>query len=25
MEFKHYHEAPKNVADSIINQKAAAD
>ncbi len=24
MEFKHYHEAPKNVADSIINQKAAA-
>ena len=25
MEFKHYAEAPKNVADSIINQKAAAD
>ena len=25
MEFKHYSEAPKNVADSIINQKAAAD
>ncbi|MGE5615337.1 MAG: elongation factor G, partial [Bacillota bacterium] len=25
MEFKHYHEAPKSVADSIINQKAAAD
>jgi elongation factor G len=25
MEFKHYTEAPKNVADSIINQKAAAD
>src|SRR5689334_2436626 len=24
MEFKHYTEAPKNVADSIINQKAAA-
>ncbi|HET7549040.1 MAG TPA: elongation factor G [Usitatibacter sp.] len=24
MEFKHYSEAPKNVADSIINQKAAA-
>jgi elongation factor G len=24
MEFKHYAEAPKNVADSIINQKAAA-
>ena len=24
MEFKHYHEAPKSVADSIINQKAAA-
>ena len=24
MEFKHYHEAPKNVADAIINQKAAA-
>ena len=25
MEFKHYAEAPKNVAESIINQKAAAD
>jgi elongation factor G len=25
MEFKHYVEAPKNVAESIINQKAAAD
>jgi elongation factor G len=25
MEFKHYSEAPKNVAESIINQKAAAD
>jgi elongation factor G len=25
MEFKHYTEAPKNVAESIINQKAAAD
>jgi elongation factor G len=25
MEFKHYTEAPKNVADGIINQKAAAD
>ncbi len=25
MEFKHYAEAPKSVADSIINQKAAAD
>jgi elongation factor G len=25
MEFKHYHEAPKSVADAIINQKAAAD
>jgi elongation factor G len=25
MEFKHYAEIPKNVADSIINQKAAAD
>jgi len=25
MEFKHYVEAPKSVADSIINQKAAAD
>jgi elongation factor G len=25
MEFKHYSEAPKNVADAIINQKAAAD
>ncbi len=25
MEFKQYTEAPKNVADSIINQKAAAD
>ena len=24
MEFKHYVEAPKNVAESIINQKAAA-
>ena len=24
MEFKHYAEAPKNVAESIINQKAAA-
>jgi elongation factor G len=24
MEFKHYSEAPKNVAESIINQKAAA-
>ena len=24
MEFKHYVEAPKNVADSIVNQKAAA-
>ncbi len=24
MEFKHYSEAPKNVADAIINQKAAA-
>jgi elongation factor G len=24
MEFKHYSEAPKSVADSIINQKAAA-
>ena len=24
MEFKHYTEAPKNVAESIINQKAAA-
>ena len=24
MEFKHYAEAPKSVADSIINQKAAA-
>ena len=25
MEFKHYAEAPKNVAEAIINQKAAAD
>ena len=25
MEFKHYLEAPKNVAEGIINQKAAAD
>jgi elongation factor G len=25
MEFKHYAEAPKNVAESIVNQKAAAD
>jgi elongation factor G len=25
MEFKHYSEAPKSVAESIINQKAAAD
>jgi elongation factor G len=25
MEFKHYAEAPKSVAESIINQKAAAD
>jgi elongation factor G len=25
MEFKHYTEAPKNVAESIVNQKAAAD
>jgi len=25
MEFKHYVEAPKSVAESIINQKAAAD
>jgi elongation factor G len=25
MEFKHYLEAPKSVAESIINQKAAAD
>jgi elongation factor G len=25
MEFKHYSEAPKHVAESIINQKAAAD
>jgi len=25
MEFKHYTEAPKNVAEGIINQKAAAD
>ena len=25
MEFKHYSEAPKNVAESIVNQKAAAD
>jgi len=25
MEFKHYTEAPKSVADSIINQRAAAD
>ena len=24
MEFKHYSEAPKNVAEAIINQKAAA-
>ena len=24
MEFKHYSEAPKNVSESIINQKAAA-
>jgi elongation factor G len=24
MEFKHYAEAPKNVAEAIINQKAAA-
>jgi len=24
MEFKHYSEAPKNVAESIVNQKAAA-
>jgi elongation factor G len=24
MEFKHYTEAPKNVSESIINQKAAA-
>ena len=24
MEFKHYAEAPKNVAESIVNQKAAA-
>jgi elongation factor G len=24
MEFKHYTEAPKSVAESIINQKAAA-
>ena len=24
MEFKHYTEAPKNVAESIVNQKAAA-
>jgi elongation factor G len=23
MEFKHYAEAPKNVAESIVNQKAA--
>ena len=25
MEFKHYAEAPKNVAEAIVNQKAAAD
>jgi elongation factor G len=24
MEFKHYNEAPKNVAEAIVNQKAAA-